>query len=204
MDALRVRRAAPAILSRAVPSCTPRLLKWDVLQVMQVNCCRRRVGVQRELQIKGSAQKVQQVLGQFGLATTVREMPASTRTAKDAAQVIGCSAGQIAKSLVFRGANSGRAILIIASGTNRVDERAMASVVGEPIERASPDFVRAATGYAIGGIPPVGHNQQLPVWMDQALFSFERIWAAAGTPESVFEIRPDDLARITKATVIEL
>jgi len=160
--------------------------------------------MQPEQQIKGSAQKVQEALSVLGISTTVREMPASTRTAKDAARAIGCTVGQIAKSLIFRGANSGRAILIIASGTNKVNERAMADVVGEPIERATPDFAREATGYAIGGIPPVGHGQQLPVWMDTALLTFERIWAAAGTPEAVFEIRPDDLARISRAKMIDL
>ena len=160
--------------------------------------------MQEEQQIKGSARKVQEALRALGISSTVREMPASTRTAKDAAEAIGCTVGQIAKSLVFRCTNSGKPILIIASGTNRVNERTMAGVVGEPIERATPEFVRDVTGYAIGGIPPVGHDQQLPIWMDKALLAFERIWAAAGTPESVFDIRPDELAIITKATVIEL
>jgi prolyl-tRNA editing enzyme YbaK/EbsC (Cys-tRNA(Pro) deacylase) len=153
---------------------------------------------------KLSAQKVQQALSTFGINTTVREMPASTRTAKEAAEAIGCTVGQIAKSLLFRAVNSGNAILIIASGKNRVNESTMASIVGEPIERATPEFVREATGYAIGGIPPVGHDKKMPIWMDKALFSFERIWAAAGTPEAVFEIGPNDLARITNASVIEL
>lgn len=95
-----------------------------------------------EKAINRSAAKVQQALREHGLSTTVREMPASTRTAKEAAQAIGCSVGQIAKSLVFRGAKSGRPVLVIASGTNRVNEAMLASVVGEPIERATPDFVR--------------------------------------------------------------
>lgn len=153
---------------------------------------------------KNSADRVQQALAALGVATSVREMPGSTRTAKDAAQAVGCATGQIAKSLVFRGKLSGGAILIIASGPNRVDEAKMAEAIGEPIERATPDFVRDVTGYAIGGVPPIGHRSELPVWMDRALFAYEVIWAAAGTPHALFPIPPADLARIAQAQVVDL
>jgi prolyl-tRNA editing enzyme YbaK/EbsC (Cys-tRNA(Pro) deacylase) len=152
--------------------------------------------------VTGSAAKVQHALRERGLETVVREMPASTRTAKEAAAAIGCTVGQIAKSLVFRGAATGKAVLVMASGTNRVNEAALAAVVGEPVERATPEFVRDATGYAIGGVPPVGHDQALPVWMDRDLFLHERIWAAAGTPFAVFEITPLELQRVTGAAML--
>jgi prolyl-tRNA editing enzyme YbaK/EbsC (Cys-tRNA(Pro) deacylase) len=162
------------------------------------------VNLDDEKAINRSAAKVQQALREHGLSTTVREMPASTRTAKEAAQAIGCSVGQIAKSLVFRGAKSGRPVLVIASGTNRVNEAMLASVVGEPIERATPDFVRDKTGYAIGGIPPVGHDEAMPIWIDKDLFLYEQIWAAAGTPFAVFEITPMELQRVTGAAVVDV
>jgi prolyl-tRNA editing enzyme YbaK/EbsC (Cys-tRNA(Pro) deacylase) len=152
--------------------------------------------------LQESALRVQQALAALGITAVVREMPATTRTAKEAAQSVGCAVGQIAKSLVFRGARSGRALLIIASGSNRVNEKAMAAIVGEPIERATPEFVREATGFAIGGVPPLGHKTAIATWFDQALLGYERIWAAAGTPFSVFEITPQDLLRATGATVV--
>ena len=157
-----------------------------------------------EQPIKSSAAKVQQALREHGLQTVVREMPASTRTAKEAAAAVGCSVGQIAKCLVFRGAATGNATMVIASGTNRVNEATLAAVVGEAIERATPEFVRDTTGYAIGGVPPVGHDHALPIWMDRDLFLYERIWAAAGTPFAVFEIGPAELQRITGARVVDV
>ncbi len=152
--------------------------------------------------LQESALRVQQALAALGITAVVREMPATTRTAKEAAQSVGCEVGQIAKSLVFRGARSGRALLIIASGSNRVNEKAMAAIVGEPIERATPEFVREATGFAIGGVPPLGHKTAIATWFDQALLGYERIWAAAGTPFSVFEITPQELLRATGAAVV--
>ena len=154
--------------------------------------------------VTGSAAKVQQALRDHGLSAVVVEMPASTRTAKEAAAAIGCSVGQIAKSLVFRGVTTGNAILVIASGTNRVNEARFAAVACEPIERATPEFVRDATGYAIGGVPPVGHEQGLPVFMDRDLLRYEQIWAAAGTPFAVFAIAPSDLQRVTGAGIVDV
>jgi prolyl-tRNA editing enzyme YbaK/EbsC (Cys-tRNA(Pro) deacylase) len=151
-----------------------------------------------------SARKVQSALEAAGVPTTVKEMPASTRTAKEAAATIGCQVAQIAKSLLFRASRSDRAILVIASGINRVSETLLAELVGEPIERATPEFVRDRTGFVIGGVPPIGHPSILPTWMDRDLLQYEKVWAAAGTPFAVFEITPTDLQRVTGASVIDL
>ena len=149
--------------------------------------------------MKGSAARVQRALRGYGLHVMVREMPSSTRTAKEAAAAIGCEVGQIAKSLVFRGVQTGSALLVIASGNNRVNEATLLVVVGEPIARATPEFVRDATGYAIGGVPPVGHDRALRVWIDEDLFAYEVVWAAAGTPFAVFPITPAELQRVAGA-----
>ena len=141
-----------------------------------------------------SALKVQAALGD---RFKVMEFDASTRTAADAAAAIGCEVAEIAKSLIFRGANSGRAVLIIASGADRVDEKKAAAAVGEPIARADADFVREQTGFAIGGVPPVGHKQQPIMLIEESLMRFAEIWAAAGTPNSVFRLTPAELVELT-------
>ncbi|HWY83141.1 MAG TPA: YbaK/EbsC family protein [Roseiarcus sp.] len=141
-----------------------------------------------------SALKVQSALGD---RFEVLEFDASTRTAADAAAAIGCDVAQIAKSLIFRGGTSGRAVLIIASGVDRVDEKNAAAAVGEPIVRADADFVREATGFAIGGVPPVGHKTKPIVLIEDSLLGFEEIWAAAGTPNAVFRLTPSDLVELT-------
>ena len=141
-----------------------------------------------------SALKVQAALGD---RFEVMEFEASTRTAADAAAAIGCEAAQIAKSLIFRGATSGRAVMIIASGADRVDEKKAAAAIGEPIARADPDFVREQTGFAIGGVPPVGHKNQPIVLIEESLLGFTDIWAAAGTPNAVFRLTPSDLVELT-------
>ena len=141
-----------------------------------------------------SALKVQAVLGD---RFQVLEFDASTRTAADAAAAIGCEVAQIAKSLIFRGERSGRAVLIIASGVDRVDEKKAAAAVGEPIGRADADFVREATGFAIGGVPPVGHKTKSIVLIEESLMQLDEIWAAAGTPNAVFRLTPSDLVQLT-------
>jgi prolyl-tRNA editing enzyme YbaK/EbsC (Cys-tRNA(Pro) deacylase) len=128
-----------------------------------------------------SAQKVQVALDALGLPCEVRESPTSTWTAEEAARAMGCTAGQIAKSLVFRERQSGRAVLVIASGANRVNEERIGLQADGGIERARPDFVRQTTGFAIGGVPPVGHPEPLLTFLDEDLNRFEEIWAAAGT-----------------------
>jgi prolyl-tRNA editing enzyme YbaK/EbsC (Cys-tRNA(Pro) deacylase) len=141
-----------------------------------------------------SVGRVQAALQAIGVETRVVELPQSTRTAAEAAQAVGCEVGQIAKSLVFTGAD-GDAVLVITSGSNRVDEKRLG------LQRANADFVREKTGYAIGGIPPVGLATPLRTLIDEDLLRFERIWAAAGTPNAVFELSPADLPRLTGGTV---
>jgi prolyl-tRNA editing enzyme YbaK/EbsC (Cys-tRNA(Pro) deacylase) len=146
-----------------------------------------------------SALKVQAVLG---ARFQVMEFDATTRTAAEAAAAIGCEVAQIAKSLIFRAANSGRAVLIIASGVDRVDEKKAAAAVAEPIVRADADFVREATGFAIGGVPPVGHKTKPIVLIEESLFGFDEIWAAAGTPNAVFRLTPADLVELTSGRTV--
>ncbi len=151
-----------------------------------------------------SAQKVQEALLALGFRNPVVELPASTRTSAEAAQAIGCQVGQIAKSLVFKGQRTGRAILVIASGANRVNEAKVAQALGEEIAKADADFVRQHTGYAIGGVPPVGHSEPLPVLIDQDLFTYQELWAAAGTPNAVFRLTPQELADLTQGQVLAI
>ena len=155
-------------------------------------------------ELRASARKVQQALQAMGLTLQVVELPASTRTSAEAAAAIGCAVGQIAKSLVFRGADSGKPILVIASGSNRVNENRLAQVVGEPIAKADADYVRAQTGFVIGGVPPVGHTNPLETYLDQDLWRHTEIWAAAGTPHAVFRLLPDDLVRMTSGRIIQV
>jgi prolyl-tRNA editing enzyme YbaK/EbsC (Cys-tRNA(Pro) deacylase) len=156
------------------------------------------------IELSPSAQKVQETLTQQGFACQVLELPDSTRTSPEAAQAVGCQVGQIAKSLIFRAKTSDRPILIIASGANRVNEKKLAALLGEPIERANADWVRERTGFAIGGIPPVGHKEPLTTFIDQDLTQYDEIWAAAGTPHAVFCLTPADLARMTGGSVISV
>jgi prolyl-tRNA editing enzyme YbaK/EbsC (Cys-tRNA(Pro) deacylase) len=141
-----------------------------------------------------SALKVQAVLGPD---YQVLEFDAGTRTAAEAAAAIGCEVAQIAKSLIFRAEPSGRAVLVIASGAKRVDERKVGEILGEKIVRADADFVREKTGFAIGGVPPLGHAEPLTTLIDESLSAFATIWAAAGTPNAVFRLTPADLVRLT-------
>jgi len=154
--------------------------------------------------LSSSAQRVQESLQTLGLTLNVVELPASTRTASDAARAIGCEVEHIAKSLVFRGKNTDSPILVIASGTNRVDEKKIGSLANESLGKADADFVRNRTGFAIGGIPPVGHIEPLKTYIDEDLFKYNVIWAAAGTPHAVFKLKPDDLLKITGGEVVAI
>ncbi len=144
-----------------------------------------------------STHRVQAALDQLGIAATVTDLADSTRSARDAARTLGCSVAQIAKSLVFRRTDTDEPVLVIASGTNRVDEAQVGEHLGTAVALADPDFVRAATGFAIGGVPPVGHEGMSAILIDADLLAFNRIWAAAGTPRSVFPIEPQELIRAT-------
>lgn len=148
-------------------------------------------------ELSASAQKVQAALHELGLELQVVELPGSTRTAIDAAQSIGCEVGQIVKSLIFKGKRSGRPLLVVASGSNRVDERRVEAILGEPLGKADADFVRERTGFAIGGVPPLGHSERLETVIDADLLGYDVIWAAAGTPHAVFRLTPADLQRMT-------
>lgn len=151
-----------------------------------------------------SAQKVQQALQALGMTLQVVELPDSTRTAIEAAQAVGCQVGQIVKSLVFKTKRSQRALLVIASGSNRVDEKLIEARIGEPLGKADAEFVRQQTGFAIGGVPPLGHASPLLTFIDQDLLQYERVWAAAGTPHAVFALNPADLARMTGGEIIPI
>jgi prolyl-tRNA editing enzyme YbaK/EbsC (Cys-tRNA(Pro) deacylase) len=154
--------------------------------------------------LKPSAQKVQDALAARGFANRVVELPDSARTAADAAAAVGCEVGQIVKSLIFRGRTSGRAVLVVASGAHRVDERRVGELMGEKIARADADFVREQTGFAIGGVPPIGHASPLVTLVDEALLAHSRIWAAAGHPHAVFELTPAELVAMTGGKVGQL
>jgi prolyl-tRNA editing enzyme YbaK/EbsC (Cys-tRNA(Pro) deacylase) len=152
--------------------------------------------------LKPAAQRVQDALRDKGLEAQVRHMPQTTRSAEQAAAACGCSVGQIVKSLLFRGVVSGKPYLLLVSGANRVNEAGVASVIGEALRRPDANDVRDSTGFAIGGIPPLGHTSALLTFMDETLLDHELIWAAAGTPDAVFSIAPHRLAAATGAKII--
>ena len=154
--------------------------------------------------LTGSARRVADALAALGVAGEVRIMPDSTRTAEEAAAAIGCGVGQIVKSLVFRAVEADAPVLVLVSGADRVDEGRLSAAVGGPVERATGRFVRDRTGFAIGGVPPVGYEAPIRTLLDRGLLVHEVVWAAAGTPHAVFPIGPDDLARVTSAEVVSV
>jgi prolyl-tRNA editing enzyme YbaK/EbsC (Cys-tRNA(Pro) deacylase) len=154
--------------------------------------------------LSASTQKVQEALQAHGLTYQVLELADTARSAKDAARAIGCGVEQIVKSLVFRSRLTHRPILVVASGGNRVNEQTLSALVAEPIEKADAAFVRQQTGFAIGGVPPVGHAQRLATFIDEDLLQYDRIWAAAGTPNAVFPLTPADLQRLTQGQVVRI
>lgn len=155
----------------------------------------------RDDQLSRSAARVQAVLDGKGVSARVVELPASTRTAPEAAEAVGCDVAQIAKSLVFRGKQTGRPVLVIASGANRVNEKRIGRELGEKIAKADADFVREHTGFAIGGVPPVGHAVEPVTFIDKDLLALGRIYAAAGTPNALFELEAEDLPELTGGNV---
>ncbi|NQW12302.1 MAG: YbaK/EbsC family protein [Alphaproteobacteria bacterium] len=154
--------------------------------------------------LHANAQRIQDLLIERGFPLDVIEMPGSTRTAGDAAAACGCTLAQIGKSLVFRAKPSNRPVLVVASGVNRVDEKKIASALRESIVRADPEFVRASTGFAVGGVPPIGHAVAPVVYLDAELMALERIWCAAGTPRAVFALTPQDLRTLTGGMVLDV
>lgn len=151
--------------------------------------------------LKPSAQRVQDALLARGFHNEVFEMDVSARTSAEAAEAVGCAVGQIAKSLIFATAETGRPILVIASGANRVDTDKVGALAGEPLVRAAADFVREQTGYAIGGIPPLGHAHRIETYIDADLLTWTEIWAAAGHPNALFQLTPEQLVAMTDGAV---
>lgn len=155
-------------------------------------------------QISASVLKVQDVLKSLGFSGEVVVFPDSTRTANEAAQAVGCHLGQIVKSLVFRGKESRKAVLVEASGVNRVNEQRLSELAGEQIEKADADFVRQVTGFAVGGVPPVGHVEEIETFIDEDLLRYDEIWAAAGSPYAVFRLTPAQLQSMTGGEVVSI
>jgi len=154
--------------------------------------------------LSSSAQQVQQAIKACGLDCQVVEMQTTTRSAQDAAQALGCRVEQIVKSMVFKGKKTQKPVLVLAGGANRVNVKNLREHVSEAVKMADPDFVQAATGFAIGGVPPIGHAQKLKTFIDEDLMQHEEIWAAAGTSNTMFKITPHDLQKITSGQVISI
>lgn len=152
--------------------------------------------------LKASAERVLEALRAAGVSAEVKQFSESTRTAEEAAAAVGTTVGQIVKSLVFLAGDT--PILALVSGTNRADMAKLAAAAGAKVRRADADTVRGVTGYAIGGVPPLGHSTPLRTFLDRDLLQYATVWAAAGTPNAVFEVSPRELERITNAEVIDL
>lgn len=155
-------------------------------------------------ELPASAKRVQAALQEAGFANEVIEMPASTRTAQEAADAVGSTVAQIAKSIVFRAKDSDRAVLVITSGVNRVDEKKVAAALGEKLGKADADFVREKTGFAIGGVAPIGHSEPPVIFIDEDLMAFDMIWAAAGTPRCVFRLTPVELTQMAVGRIADI
>ncbi|MBL8056305.1 MAG: YbaK/EbsC family protein [Anaerolineales bacterium] len=153
------------------------------------------------MSLSPSAQKVQDALTARGFPLTVLELTQSTRTSAEAAEAVGGTVAQIVKSIIFRAANTDRVVLVLTSGANRVNERAVSALLGEPLAKADADFVRARTGFVIGGVAPVGHTETPATFIDEDLLGHAEVWAAAGTPNALFKLTPDQLVRMTGGQV---
>jgi prolyl-tRNA editing enzyme YbaK/EbsC (Cys-tRNA(Pro) deacylase) len=155
-------------------------------------------------ELSSSAQKVQHILEALGFSSHVVELPDSTRTAREAAQAVGCRVEQIVKSLVFKGQHTNKPLLVVASGANRVNEQRLSQLAAEPVEKADADFVRQRTGFVVGGVPPIGHTERLETFIDEDLLQYEELWAAAGTPHAVFRLTPAELKAMTGGRVVSI
>jgi prolyl-tRNA editing enzyme YbaK/EbsC (Cys-tRNA(Pro) deacylase) len=151
-----------------------------------------------------SPQKVQEALKTLGFTNQVLELQSTTRTSAEAAQAVGCTVEQIAKSIVFQGKQTHRPILVIASGPNRVNEKKIEELISEPLGKADANYVREHTGFVIGGVPPLGHLEKLEIFIDEDLLKYEEIWAAAGSPNAVFKLTPSDLVKMTGGRVVSI
>lgn len=149
-----------------------------------------------------SLRRVRVALKDAGLPGDIREV-GQARTAQEAADSVGCQLDQIAKSIIFRGETSGTALLFLTAGGNRVHDTKATALAGEPLGKADAALIRAQTGFAIGGVSPLGHLTPIRAWLDPRLLMFETVWAAAGTPRHVFPISPDQLPRLTGAVTAD-
>ena len=150
--------------------------------------------------MSGALERFTDAARALGLQPEVRRFPEGTKTAVDAANAIGCDVGQIVKSLVFMAGEE--SVLALTSGSNRVDEDSLAAAAGGvSARRATPEEARSVTGFAVGGTPPFGFPEPVRTFVDEALLAFEEVWAAAGTPDSVFPLSPDDLVRVSEGAV---
>jgi prolyl-tRNA editing enzyme YbaK/EbsC (Cys-tRNA(Pro) deacylase) len=154
--------------------------------------------------LRPSVQKVQDTLEALGFRNEVVELEATTRTSADAARAVGSTVEQIAKSILFQGGRTHKPVLVIASGPNRVNEKTIAELIGEPLGKADAEYVREKTGFVIGGVPPVGHIEKPEIFIDQDLLQYEQIWVAAGSPHAVFRLSPSELVRMTGGRVVSI
>jgi Cys-tRNA(Pro) deacylase len=153
--------------------------------------------------VSGATDRFTQAARALGLQPAIRRFPEGTKTADDAARAVGCEVAQIVKSLVFMADD--RAVLALTSGANRVDETSLAGAAGaQEVRRATPEEARSATGFAVGGTPPFGHTTSIRTFLDPDLLTHDEVWAAAGRPDSVFALAPEDLARLSGATIVEI
>ncbi|AIS58230.1 hypothetical protein CKF94_25345 [Vibrio coralliilyticus] len=155
-------------------------------------------------ELKSSSLKVQEFLSRNGQDFVVQEMPSSTRTASDAAESIGCTVSQIAKSVIFKHGETGEPVLVVASGANMVCADKVKEATGIVLTKADASFVREKVGYAIGGVPPVAHHSSVHTILDNDLNQYSEIWAAAGTPNSVFKLNPQKLGELTQGQWVDL
>lgn len=156
------------------------------------------------MELRDSAQRVQDQLSAAGYTNAVVELPDSTRTALEAAEAIGCAMAQIAKSIIFRLHTADSPLLVVASGINRVNEQTLSKRVGDTLGKADAEFVRQRTGFVIGGVPPLGHAEVIATIIDEDLLQFETIWAAAGHPKAVFQLTPHQLVEMTHGHVMAI
>lgn len=170
--------------------------RWTLSRARRIS-----LGAEVTEELSRNARRIQDALASRGRDFEVVELPYSTRTAAEAATAIGCSVEQIAKSILFRTVKDKKPVMVIASGANRVNESRIADFVGEPIEKADADYVREKTGFAIGGVPPIGHSERIYTIIDEDLFKPGELWAAAGTPNSVFKLSAANLLEMTGGTL---
>lgn len=155
-------------------------------------------------QLGRSARKVAAALAEHGIDAEVEELPASTRSAADAAAALGCEIAQITKSLVFRDVGNDRPVLVLAAGPDRVDEGRLAEQLGVAVEQAPAAWVKQRTGFAVGGVPPLGHREPVTTLIDRGVLDQDQVWAAAGTPHAVFGVSPQVLAAATGARTVSV